>query len=245
MDRQVATAIRDVPHLMAFLDITEAFLQEIDLSPLLVYVIDTTSAEALPYLAKQLDVLGYKGWALATTEQEQRELLKKAIELHRYKGTPWSIKEALKSVGFGGAEIVEGISDVSRTGIYFRNGTIFYNTPTLYDWALFSIVVDLGETKGVTAEQTELAVKLIDEYKNVRSKLVGITFKVTISETQTINDNALVYQRELSPDSETINGLIRDGRGRYDGQYMHKGNGDKATLQVRNSFGVITQTYEF
>lgn len=245
MGRPLSTAIRDAPHLMAFIDITQAALDAIDLSPLLMYVIDTTSSEALPYLAKQLDVLGYKGWALATNEQEQRELLKKAIELHRYKGTPWAIKEALKSVGFGGAEIIEGISTVSRTGIYKRNGSIRYNTQNLYDWALFSIVVDLGETKGVTADQTALALKLIDEYKNVRSKLVGINFKVTISETQTINDNALVYSRNLAGESETLTGLIRDGRGRYNGQFRHKAIGDKVTMQVRNQFGEITQTYEF
>jgi P2-related tail formation protein len=52
-------------------------------------------------------VTGYRGWLLADTEAQKRELLKVAIELHRYAGTPFAIEKALQSVGFIGATIIE------------------------------------------------------------------------------------------------------------------------------------------
>lgn len=32
--------------------------------------------------------VGLEGWLFAANEQEKRELIKQAIELHKYKGTP-------------------------------------------------------------------------------------------------------------------------------------------------------------
>jgi len=41
------------------------------------------------------DVLGWKGWNIAKTEQERRNLIRTAIKLHKYKGTTISIKMAI------------------------------------------------------------------------------------------------------------------------------------------------------
>lgn len=57
-----------------------ARLKQIDLTPLLVYLLDMIEASALPWLAEQLALTGVNGWHLAES----------AITLHRYKGTPWS-----------------------------------------------------------------------------------------------------------------------------------------------------------
>lgn len=243
MDKIIASALKSIPHLTAILDVTEEAIKSIDLKPVLMYLIDTTSAESLPYLAAQFDVLGYKGWALTTTEQEQRELLKKAIELHRYKGTPWSIKEALKSVGFGVVEIDESVSE-AHSGVYYYDGSIVYDTDGLYDWALFSVIVDLGETKGLTDDQITLATRIINEYKPVRSMLVGVNFTITMSDIATINDDALAYQREITPEYETLNGITYNGSSYYSGANNHTST-DNATVVVRNSLGNITQTFNF
>lgn len=64
----------------------ERFAQ-IDLTALLVYLVDIVDASALPSLAEQFHVQGLEGWLFAANEQEKRELIKQAIELHKYKGT--------------------------------------------------------------------------------------------------------------------------------------------------------------
>ncbi|MDI1471939.1 putative phage tail fiber protein [Thermodesulfovibrio sp. N1] len=72
-------------------------LGSIDLTPLLIYIIDHVDSSALPHLAWQFHI---EGWELAETDKEKRTLIKRAIELHRYKGTPWAVKEAIKACGY-------------------------------------------------------------------------------------------------------------------------------------------------
>ena len=228
-DKIVASALASVPHLTAILDTAEAYIKRMDLKPVLMYLIDTTSAEALPYLAEQLDVLGYKGWALTTNEQEQRELLKKAIELHRYKGTPWAIKEALKSVGFGSSEISEGLP------LFFYDGTYNYDGSQLHDggvnnWAVFSAQVVLGNTKGLSLSEIETARRLIEEYKPARSRLISLSFLLQFNDNISINDGQLSYTREPLLGSD---------------DFDLDTNSDMVTLRVVNAAGSTTQVFSF
>ena len=62
----------------------------------LVNLFDLVDASALASLGEQFHVMGVEGWNLASTEAARRALLKKAIELHRHKGTPWAVTEALR-----------------------------------------------------------------------------------------------------------------------------------------------------
>ena len=50
--------------------------------------IDQLSEEVLDILAYQFHIEGYD---LATTIEEKRNFIKKAIEMHRYKGTKWKL----------------------------------------------------------------------------------------------------------------------------------------------------------
>jgi phage tail P2-like protein len=78
-----------------------ARISDIDLSTLLVYLVDTVNASALPNLAEQLHILG-EGWQFARDDDERRRLLKRAIELHRYKGTRWAIQQVLETLALSG-----------------------------------------------------------------------------------------------------------------------------------------------
>jgi phage tail P2-like protein len=69
--------------------------------------VDAAPSSALPYLGEMLDVMGYKGWVMATTDTQKRELLKSAIAIHRAAGTAYSIKRVLVSLGFANATITE------------------------------------------------------------------------------------------------------------------------------------------
>ncbi|MBJ4230017.1 phage tail protein I, partial [Salmonella enterica subsp. enterica serovar Weltevreden] len=79
----------------------ERFAQ-IDLTALLVYLVDIVDASALPSLAGQFHVQGLEGWLFAANEQEKRELIKQAIELHKYKGTPWAVRRVLEILSLPG-----------------------------------------------------------------------------------------------------------------------------------------------
>ena len=85
---------------MRALEVLIARLVELDLAPTLVYDFEHVTESALPHLGEQFHVMGAEGWRLATTPEQRRALLARAVALHRHKGTPWSIREALKSVGF-------------------------------------------------------------------------------------------------------------------------------------------------
>ena len=245
---QVASILKDVLHLTAIVDSAEAYLDGIDITPLLVYFIDTTSAEALPYLAEQFNVLGFKGWAIAETEEQQRTLKKKALELQRYKGTPWAIKEMLKTVGFGGATITEGGTGYSplHNGEFLRNGAITYGGSAAYEWATFNIALDLGESRGITEAETALAINVVNAYKNARSKLIGVSYSVSISDIIAINDDSLAYNQQDGNTAETLRGITRNGTAQYNGVHRHNGTaGDTASIIIRNSLGNIILTDTF
>ena len=136
------------------------YIAGIPVAELLVYNIDQVDAKAIPALAEQFDVLGYKGMRLAKTEDDQRQIIKRAIELHRYKGTIWSVKEAMKSVGFADVTINEHVAG---------------------HWANFSITL-LNAGVGITDSSILELRKMIEEYKPQRSNLVAIEMEILVQD---------------------------------------------------------------
>jgi hypothetical protein len=76
--------------------IDEVFSIQKDIDKLLVYIIDRVDASALDFLAWQFHLEGYQ---FATTDAQKRAMIKKAIELHKYKGTPYALKNAAIMAG--------------------------------------------------------------------------------------------------------------------------------------------------
>ncbi len=175
----LATSIANVPHLAAFDDLAASRFDGLDLSVICVYVVDVAPEPALYYLAKQFNVLGWKGWNLATTVAEKRALIKKAVELKRFAGTPWAIAEAVKAVGFDGAQIIEGVG-VNYDGSHVHDGTITYGAGA--NWANFRVIIDLPAEKAIDGPALEKIKRLIFEYKNARSYLVDISFQTLVSD---------------------------------------------------------------
>ncbi|KFK91947.1 MULTISPECIES: phage tail protein, partial [unclassified Serratia (in: enterobacteria)] len=54
-------------------------LSDINLTPLLVYLVDLVDSSTLPWLAEQLSLVG-DGWELAESDEVRRTLIKGAIE---------------------------------------------------------------------------------------------------------------------------------------------------------------------
>lgn len=148
--------------------IEESF-NEIDLSVLLVYIIDKTPLTTLPFLAEQFSLTG-DGWELAESETQKRDLLKRAIELHRYKGTPWAVREIIRLYGFGEVEIIENLFDWCLDGSAKLDGTHFLGDEQ--EWARYLIVFN----EPITNDQAISLRKAILSYAPKRSYLERIDF---------------------------------------------------------------------
>lgn len=172
MDRALASALNIRPHLAALYDVVDYRLNSIDLTKMMLYMIDIAPVEALPLLASQFHVSGVEGWKFASTTQMKRNLLKSAIELHRYKGTPYSIKEALSKLGYPGAYFQEGVSDF-YDGTHTHDGS---TTKGSEGWAKFKAFVPVDDPNNVPADVQAMITAIINEYKPVRCELISIMY---------------------------------------------------------------------
>jgi phage tail P2-like protein len=188
----------------------KTWLDSVKLDALLVYVIDSVDARALPLLAEQFDVLGFRGWRLASTEADRRALIKRAIELHRYKGTVWAVKEAMKSIGFTDALILEHTDG---------------------HWANFRVQL-FNQSVPITAQSIADLRRMIDEYKNVRSNLVTVFIEFGVQDAIFITDDAgIAADIEIGDDVYMAAALFYDGTGDYNGEFDHSGDSDLITFE--------------
>lgn len=192
----LADSIAHMPHLAAFDLLIKKRFSDLELDKLLIYLIDTVDAEALPWLAGQFDVLGFKGYELAHTDAERRDVIKRAIELHRYKGTIWAIKEALKSIGYPEAVFTEHVSG---------------------HWARFKVVVNIGNNP-VDEKTIADLVKMITEYKNTRSWLDELGLSMSLDDSVELADES--YENEAIIDED---GIYTGGNFKYDGVQTYDG----------------------
>lgn len=88
----------------ALLDLFER-MGELPWDVVLTTNLDQVPADALPHLAWAWSVLD-EGWDLARNDADRRDLLRRAILLHRRKGTPWAVRAGLAAIGLP-ARVVE------------------------------------------------------------------------------------------------------------------------------------------
>jgi P2-related tail formation protein len=167
----LASGIANKEHLAVFDLIEEQRYAALDLSILLLYMFDTVPAVALPVLAEQFDILGYKGFGIAKTEQEKRDVVKNAIALHRHKGTPWAIEQSLLNLGYARIEILEGLG-AFYDGVYNYDGAATYGGT---NWANFVVHIYTDNENPISSNDGKAAYFTIMEYKNMRSVLVGFS----------------------------------------------------------------------
>lgn len=195
MGRVLADSIRTIPHIAAFDDMAANRYDNLDLSCLIPYLIDTAPVLALPYIAQAFDILGYKGWIFADTEQKQRDLLKIALQLNKYAGTPQSIIDALNSIGITGVEIEEGLS-IKYDGEVFYDGSITYGSGS---WADFAVIIDASNFTTIDATAITNMTGVVLAWKNARSTLVGIWFGVNFIDTLQNNDSVEMNIIQTTP----------------------------------------------
>lgn len=179
------------PHLYAFDVVMRQMLGEIPVETILVYFFDTVPAALLPVLAEQFDLLGVKGWDFATTEADQRALLKNVIRLKRKKGTQWAVEEAIKVAGYTQFDYKENVNN---------------------NWGTFRIRLDIN-TYSIDVTQVTKAVQLVEEYKRKSAWFEGFYFYgLQIVEEVTMDDDLSVSGASHFSDSvTTARQVLRDG----------------------------------
>ena len=115
---------------------------------------DNCPESLLPYLAWALSV---DVWDPTWPVARQRQVVKSSLDIHRRKGTPGAVEDALKAVN-AAAKIVEWF-DYAGAPSHFR------------------VDIELGD-RGLSEEETEQLTAIALATRNVRSRLDGLTISL-------------------------------------------------------------------
>ncbi|DAB40806.1 MAG TPA: phage tail protein I [Sulfurovum sp. UBA12169] len=142
-------------------------------------------------------------WTDVLHDDEKRQLILQSKNLHRHKGTVWAVLEILKAIGLSSASqeaILLEYKDrekakytVKRDGTYSYDATVLHNDGSpIYPlefthWTEFIVELKVP----LTSVKAELARKLIEMYKPVRSKLLGFVY-----DTLQARDGSIYYNAE-------------------------------------------------
>lgn len=178
----------------ALLELIER-MDEIDLTSILVYRLDSVPDSALLFLAWQFDLVAPQ-WQLGAQITESidtlrnidtltdldtlsstsgvsgpsdfdslRALLKVAIPLHRTRGTPYAIKAALRPLGWSRVTLLEGQASWGGTSY-----------PESEGWAVFQARLNLESGQAVAPIDTARVIAAINFFKPVRAWLDSLWF---------------------------------------------------------------------
>ena len=137
---------------------------------------DTCPENLLPWLAWAFSV---DDWKPSWTVQQKREVIRKSIRVHRYKGTIGAVKEALGALGFD-AQVVEWFNQIPAADPY----TFIVNlTASQYGWTqndLQLILSVIYSSKNLRSHLTELNPILQSEARTYVASVVGIGHEITV-----------------------------------------------------------------
>ena len=145
-------------------------LDYIDLSVLMVFLVDIVDSSALPWLGEQFSLSG-DGWELAESDDVRRMLIKAAIELHRYKGTPWSIREVIRRFGFGEVDLIEGTGRLSYDGNRSYNGLFVHGDAAA--WAVYRVILK----QPITNDQAAMLRQTLAAFAPARCHLASLEYQ--------------------------------------------------------------------
>lgn len=156
--------------LAAYERLTKRLLEQ-DIRPVILMDIDRLPDSALPHMAEQLSISDEPAWEMAESDAARRQLLKRAFELHRYKGTPYAIRLIFRLLGLGEVDILEGRGGRRRDGTWRRDGFIVRGDASA-QWAVYRIVC----YRRLTVRQAATARRMLDAIAPARCALYDIDF---------------------------------------------------------------------
>ncbi len=168
-----------------FTQIVESQFDGMDLTSSMVYLVDLVHPSALPWLAQQFGVDGYKGYNMCRTVEQKRDLIKNAMQLHKLTGTIAGIKKACSLVGFTPQSIEENVP-ITPGGDNV--------------WCAFRLRLSPDDLSTLSSNTLTELKKFIDNYKNARSILTEIFFEI-------LNDERIFITSESMRDTLVIKGI--------------------------------------
>ena len=142
----------------------------IDTPRLMTRLVDLVAPEHLDLLAESSSILGEDGYWLAESESARRKLIKGAYELHRFKGTPWAIREIIRRLGFGEVTLIEGLNRRTYNGETKYDGVYVYGSPT--HWAHYRVIM----ANAITNDQAALLRKTLRAFAPARCVLESLDY---------------------------------------------------------------------
>ncbi|ASP16736.1 phage tail protein [Neisseria sp. KEM232] len=146
-------------------------MSDIDAVKLMPRLTELVAPEHLELLAESRSILGADGYWLAESDQTRRKLIKGAYLLHRYKGTPWAIREIVRRLGFGEVEITEGYGNKRHNGEIVRNGRHAYGHSDR--WAHYRITMP----HAITNDQADLLRHTLSAFVPARCVLAALDYQ--------------------------------------------------------------------
>lgn len=134
---------------------------------------DTCPAPLLPWLAWALSV---DQWSDLWPEAVQRDVVRQSYEIHRVKGTVYSIRHVLRTSGHGECELQEGLDAGRYDGRIQHHATHYYGPNPGY-WARYRITL----RRAMTIYQATQVKRLLADTQPARCELVSLSYHQLLS----------------------------------------------------------------
>jgi biotin operon repressor len=128
--------------------------------------------EVLWELSRQFDVAGPLYQAMRTRAHKER-LVRNALMLQRKRGTPWSVEEVMRLLGFSDAKVLDRVNLLKYDGEAVHDGTYLFNA-YFNNWREYKIrlYLDAG-SRPFTETDREQAAMMAADWAPLRSVFVG------------------------------------------------------------------------
>lgn len=170
-EQQLPPALAGDERFALLCELLKETFDNLDINAMLVYLVDLVKPQLLSVLADQFSLLDEAAWLLAESEDAKRNLIKSSAELHRYKGTPWAIREVIRLLGFGEITIQEGLSDQIYNGTITYQGNYVHGDPA--SWPLYRVFLE----RVITNDQAALVRRLLLSVAPARCRLVSLDYQ--------------------------------------------------------------------
>ena len=169
-DSLLIPALRSDATMQAIESLTRRLLDQ-RVPAVVVMDIDNLPPSAIQHMAEQLSILDEPAWELAETDAARRNLLKRAFELHRFKGTSYAVRLVFSMLGLGDVQILEGRGGKYRDGTYIRNGFIV-RADASEQWAVYRVIC----SRLLTLKHAAVARRMLAYIAPARCALFDIDF---------------------------------------------------------------------
>ena len=188
----IGSYLQDYPHLVAFIDTGRAMIADVPVEAVIIFLPQVVDADALEILLDewQVNLPGIGD----STDQVKRDMIESAMQLHRFKGTPWAIREVFRIAGMPVIEILEAAElDAHNQRFY---GSFIYGGGATYGphaahWAQYAVRFNLADTtQPIPNSLSQSMVDVLRRFAPARCELMWLAAETSITNaTASMSDN--------------------------------------------------------